>query len=93
MDNKFQLKYKRCMSMKTWIWVWKLGETCAKRDKLIGQNEFLSWDGANDCVKDKIIRNYAIQLMGIDTKEPKPSQPKVNHYEYMKQKVKSKDAK
>ena len=37
--------------------------------------------------------DYAIQVMGIDTKEPKPTQPKINHYKYMKQNVKSNDAK
>ena len=37
--------------------------------------------------------NYAIQMMGIDAMEPKLTQPKTNHYKYMKQKVKSDDAK
>ena len=31
--------------------------------------------------------------MGVDAMEPKPTQPKINHYKYMKQKVKSDDAK
>ena len=29
--------------------------------------------------------------MGIDARETKPTQPKLNHYKYMKQKVKSDD--
>ena len=37
--------------------------------------------------------NYAIQVMGIDTKETKLIQSKMNHYKYMKQKVKSTDIK
>ena len=36
---------------------------------------------------------YAIQLMGVDAMETKPSQPKVNHYKFKKQKVKSTDVK
>ena len=44
---------------------------------------------AKDCVKDKISGNYTIQLVEIDTKDKQPIQPKINHYQYMKQKVKS----
>ena len=43
------------------------------------------------CVKDKLTGYYATQLMGIDTKETKLTQTKLNHYKYMKQKVKSDD--
>ena len=64
-----------------------------KRENLMGKNQFLSWVGADDCVKDKVTRNYAIQMMGIDAMETKPSQPKDNHYKFMKQKVKSTDVK
>ena len=39
------------------------------------------------------MENYAIQMMGIETMETKLTQPKMNHYKYMKQKVKSIDAK
>ena len=63
--------------------------TC-KRENFTDKNRFLSWVGAKDCVKDKLIGYYDIQLMGIDAKEKKPTQPKINHYAYMKQKVKSK---
>ena len=52
-----------------------------KEENLMGKNEFLSWFGAKDCVKDKIMANYAIQ----DTKEIEPTQPKINHYKYIKQ--------
>ena len=65
--------------------------TC-KREKISQvKNEFLPWVGAHDCVKDKLTGYYAIQLMGIDVKETKLTQPKLNHYKYMKQKVKSDD--
>ena len=47
--------------------------------------------GANDCVKDKLTDYYATQLMGIDAKEIQPTQTKINHYKYMKQKVKTND--
>ena len=60
-----------------------------ERAKKTQKNQFLSWFGANDYVKEKIIGNYAIQVLGFDTKEPKPNQPKINHYKYMKQKAKS----
>ena len=50
-----------------------------ERDNVTGKSHFLSWVGAYDCVKDKVIGNYSIQVMGIDTKETKPTQPKVNH--------------
>ena len=42
-------------------------------------------------IEDKVTSNYAIQLMRIDAKETKPTPPKLNHYKYMKQKVKSND--
>ena len=59
-----------------------------ERENFTGKNEFLNWVEAHDCVKDKLMGYYAIQLMGIDAKETKPTQPKINHYIYMKQKVK-----
>ena len=43
-----------------------------KRDNIRGKNDFLSWVGANDYDKDKIMGNYTIKLMGDDTKKPKP---------------------
>ena len=64
-----------------------------EREKSTGKNQFLSWVGAKDCVKDKLMGNYAIQMMGIDAKEAKLIQPKVNHYKFMKEKVKLDDAK
>ena len=48
-----------------------------------------TWVGVDDCVKDKIIENYAIQMMGVDIAKIKPNQPKINHYKFMKWKVKS----
>ena len=62
-----------------------------EREKLTGKNQFLSWVGAKNCVKDKIMGYYAIQMMGIVAMETKPSQPKINHYKFIKQKVKSTD--
>ena len=64
-----------------------------ERENLTGKNQFLSWVGANDCVKDKVTGNYVIQMMTVDAMETKPSQPKVNHYKCIKQKMKSTDAK
>ena len=61
-----------------------------ERENFTDKNGFLSWVGAKDCVKDKLTGCYAIQLIGIDAKEKQPTQPKINHYAYMKQKVKSK---
>ena len=52
------------------------------------ENQILSWVGAYDCIKEKILRNYSIQMMGINAVETKPNQPKISHYKYMKQKVK-----
>ena len=66
--------------------------TC-KRETLTCKNQFLSWVGANNCVKDKIMGNYIIQMMRVDVTKTKPRQPKVNHYKFMKQKVKSTYAK
>ena len=59
-----------------------------ERENFTGKNEFLSWVGAHDCVKDKLTGYYNIQLMGINAKEKNLTQPKLNHYKYMKQKVK-----
>ena len=58
-----------------------------KRENFTGKNECLSWIGAHDCIQDKVTGNYAIQLMGIDANKIEPTQPKLNHYKYMKQKV------
>ena len=58
-------------------------------ENVMGKNQFLSWVGVENCVKDKVTGNYAIQMMGIDAMETKQTQPKMNHYKYMKQKVKS----
>ena len=69
------------------------GDDLQEREKFTDKNGFLSWVGAKDCAKDKLIGHYAIQLMGIDAKEKQPTQPKINHYAYMKQKVKSKNDK
>ena len=30
-----------------------------ERENFTGKNEFLSWDGAHDCMKDKVMGNYA----------------------------------
>ena len=60
-----------------------------EREKLNKKNGILAWVGANDCVKDKIIGDYEIQVMEIDTKEMQQIQLKANHYEYMKKKLKS----
>ena len=68
--------------------MWSKGMTC-KRESFAGKNGLLSWVDAKDCVKDKISGNYTIQLVEIDTKDKQPIQPKINHYQYMKQKVKS----
>ena len=65
------------------------GNDLQERESFAGKNGFLSWVDAKDCVKDKISGNYAIQLVEIDTKDKKPIQPKINHYQYMKQRVKS----
>ena len=46
-----------------------------ERENFTGKNEFLSW----------------WELMGIDAKETKLTQPKLNRYKYMKQKVKLDD--
>ena len=59
-----------------------------ERENVMGKNQFLSWVGAKDCIKDKLTGKYAIQLMGIDALETKPSQTKANHYKFMEQKVK-----
>ena len=69
------------------------GNDLQERENIIGKIQFLSWVGTEDCFKEKITGNYAIQMMGIDAMETKPSQPKVNHYKFMKQKVKSTDVK
>ena len=55
-----------------------------ERENVMGKNGFLSWVGVDDCVKDKLTGYYAIQLMGIDAKEIQPTQPKIDHYKYMK---------
>ena len=38
-----------------------------ERENVTGKNQFLSWVGAKNCIKDKVTSNYAIQMMGIDT--------------------------
>ena len=65
------------------------GNDLQERENFADKNGFLSWVEAKDCVKDKILGNYAIQLVEIDTKDKQSIQPKINHYQYMKQKVKS----
>ena len=55
-----------------------------ERENLRGKNQLLSWIEADNCIKDKVTGNYAIQMMGIDAMETKPTQPKMNHYKYMK---------
>ena len=62
-----------------------------ERENFTGKNEFLSWVGAHDCVKDKLTGYYAVQLMEINAEETKLTQPKLNHYKYMKQKLRSDD--
>ena len=37
-----------------------------ERENFTGKNEFLSWVGAHDCVKDKLTGYYAIQLMAFN---------------------------
>ena len=64
------------------------GVDLQERENFTGKNGFLSWVGANDCFKNKITGYYTTQLMGIDAKEIQLAQPKINHYKYMKQKVK-----
>ena len=65
------------------------GNDLQERENFAGKKGCLSWVEVKDCVKDKISGNYAIQLVEIDTKDKQPIQPKINHYQYMKQKVKS----
>ena len=60
------------------------GNDLQKRENITGKNQFLSWVGPKDCIKEKIMGNYAIQIMGIDTMKTKPNQPKIKHYKYMK---------
>ena len=55
------------------------GDDLQEREDFTDKNGFRSWVGAKDCVKDKLIGYYAIQLMGIDAKEKQPTQPKKNH--------------
>ena len=31
-----------------------------EKENLMGKNQFLSWVGVDDCVKDKVTVNYAI---------------------------------
>ena len=57
------------------------GNDLQERENFAGKNGFLSWVEAEDCVKDKILGNYAIQLVEIDTKDKQPIQPKINHYQ------------
>ena len=69
------------------------GDDLQERENIMGKNQFLSQVGAKDCIKEKITGNYAIQMMGVDGVETKPNQPKINHYKYMKQSVKSSEEK
>ena len=63
------------------------------RDKIKGKNEYPTWVGANNYVKDKIIRDYTIQIMGVNTKKIKQIQLKENRYQFTKNKVKSEETK
>ena len=67
------------------------GEDLHERANIMGKNQFLSWVGAEDCIRENITGKYAIQMMGIDAMDTGPNQPKLNHYKYMKKKVKSID--
>ena len=55
-----------------------------ERENVIGKNQLLSWVGLDDCIKDKVTGNYAFQMIGINAMETKFTQPKMNHYKYMK---------